>query len=573
MIAENTTSRSERLAAVLEGMDQRSKPSRLGAADGAYPQGAGGYDAVASKGRRRPPRSDLRSEDWVLPSVKRRKLVATNRDIIRNYSLAGWMIRCHLDYVARFHFQPKTGDADTDKALAQIVRRWSKAGAFESSGRFSRQQAMRITEARKVLDGDMFWVKIATGQVQMLEGDRVLTPPGGVPTYTPYKPTDFVHGIAVDQETGRIKAICVCRRQRDGVFAAEWGGGLGGYVFERVIDAKNVWQHASWETTCRVDQVRGISPLAAAINMLEDVYEGIDLAMAKSKVAQMFGLVFYRQAVEEQEGWASHRGNAVVSDESQDGIPPGGIQEGDGSGNSGQLVPPKEDEDDSRYDVDPGAGPFKLELQENDRAEFLSTNTPEAELLAALSFCTDLSLKAMDIPMSFCDGSKVNYYGKKADIQQYENSSKSKREQNQTLQEEWFEWRLSVAIARGEKDVLELIAAVGGDLTKLQGDWVPTCMPWIDKLRDIKADQLAIEGGQDNHVRTARRYGVDYYEIKREEMDAEKWEIDERKKRGLPPLPVANPAGKTNIGDDQTVKSDDNQSADEAEIERLEHAR
>lgn len=562
MIAPNDNLATERLhdeaAAALARM---AGGSRLGAMDGAYPQGSGGYDAVASKGRRRPPRSDLRSEDWVLPSVKRRKLVATHRDIIRNFALAGWMIRCHLDYVARFHFQPKTGDPETDKALAKIVKRWSKAGNFETSGRFSRQQAMRISEARKVIDGDVFWMKIVSGLVQIIEGDRVLTPPGGVPTAVPYKPTDFVHGIAVDQQTGRMKAACLCKRQRDGVFAAEWGGGLGGYVFERVVDAANIWQHACWETTCRVDQVRGISPLSSSSNSLQDVYEGVDLAFAKAKVAQMFGLIIFRQAVEESEGWAARRASSFVGDE-----------EGDGSGDSGQEAPPQEGEDDERYDVDPGAGPFKLELKDRDRAEFLHTNTPETELLNFMGFVTHLALLSIDLPLSFFDGSKVNYYGKKVDLQQYENSSKSKRESNQTLQEEWFEWRLAVAVAAGEPDVLALLASVGGDVANIQGDWVPTAMPWIDKLRDIKADQLAIAGGQDSRVRVARRYGMDAHELAREEMAFERWLIDERKKLKLPDLPITEPLP-TGKGNDQQTNHDDNQSAsDDAEIERLEHA-
>jgi hypothetical protein len=47
----------------------------------------------------------------------------------------------------------------------------------------------------------------------------------------------------------------------------------------------------------RFDQLRGISPLAAAINTLRGTYEGFDYALAKAKVAQMFALAFYREAV------------------------------------------------------------------------------------------------------------------------------------------------------------------------------------------------------------------------------------------------------------------------------------
>jgi hypothetical protein len=408
----------------------------------------------------------------------------------------------------------------------------------------------------------------------MLEGDRVLTPPGGVPTALPYKPTDFVHGIAVDPDTGRMKAVCVCKRQRDGVFAAEWGGGLGGYIFERVIPAENVWQHACWDTTYRVDQVRGISPLAPALNSLEDIYEGVDLAFAKAKVAQMFGLIFYRQAIEQSEGWAGRKGSTYVGDDSADGVPDGGIQEGNGSGNSGQIIPPAEDEDDARYDVDPGAGPFKMELQENDRAEFLQTNTPETELLHFMQFVTDLAIKCVDIPYSFYDSSKANYYGQKADIQKYENSARSKRERNQDLLCDWVAWQCQFAVMDGRLTLpagMTTIADIGLDPEW----WIPTAMPWIDKLRDIKADQLAIAGGQDSKVRAARRAGNDYYELAGEEMDAEAWTITERKRRGLPELPIGSADEQrqtTTVTDDQVVKNDDNQSRPQRPVRRFSDA-
>ena len=45
----------------------------------------------------------------------------------------------------------------------------------------------------------------------------------------------------------------------------------------------------------RFDQLRGISPLAPAVNTLRDCYEGYDYALAKMKVAQLFALAFYRQ--------------------------------------------------------------------------------------------------------------------------------------------------------------------------------------------------------------------------------------------------------------------------------------
>jgi capsid protein len=469
----------------------------------------GAYDAVEDRGRRRPARNDTRSEDAILTSAKRKKLVGTARDVIRNYCTAAWMVRAHLDYVSSFAFQARTGADDLDAALEDLI--WS-AGLrknFDVGGRFSLAKSLRISEARRVLDGDVFWAKLASGRVQIIEGDRVRLPSGGIPPDSGWAKEDFpelYQGVSVSPG-GRMQAVCICKRTADG----------SGYEFERVIPARNVWQHAFWDTTYRVDQVRGITPLAPALNSLQDIYEGCDLAMAKAKVAQMFGLVFFRKAMEEQEGWAASRAA-------------GGDDDGETAGEGGADATPAA-QDSDLYDVDPGSGPFKLELQDGDDAKFLSTNTPETELLNWMQFSTDLAIKCLDIPYSFYDTSKANYYGRKADIQQYEASARSKREDNSQLLDEWTAWRLRLAILDGS---LALPGAM--TLDQVEWEWVPAGMPWVDKLRDMKADQLAIESHLDNVPRVARRAGQDAYEIAREQLDYEKWLIAERAKRGLPPL-------------------------------------
>lgn len=477
-----------------------------------------GYDAVEDKGRRKPPRTSTGSEDVVLPSNKRKKLVATTRDVIRNYATAAWMVRCHLDYVSRFSFQARTDDEKLNKQLESIIDIAGRPNNFDVSGRFSRAKATRISEARRVLDGDVFWAKLSSGRVQLIEGDRVRTPHGGLPDGV--HASDFIQGVRV-APGGRLRSVIVCRR----------GKGGRSYEFERIIPARHIWQHACWDTTYRVDQVRGITPLAPALNTLQDVYEGIDLAMAKAKVAQMFGLIFFRQAVEDREGWKPKRFET---------------NDADGDGQDDVTGEPAEDGD--RYEVDPGSGPFKLELNENDRAEFLSTNTPESELLNFLKFATDLTLKSLDIPYSFYDASKVNYYGQKADIQKYENSARSKRGDNQYLLSRWTAWRLRLMILDG---TLTLPGAMA--VADIRWEWVPTGMPWIDKLRDLKADVMALESNLDSEIRIARRAGTDAYEIARERMDYEKWLTEERDKRGLPAT-----GGSADVTVTDTDKGDDN---------------
>jgi len=59
--------------------------------------GAFGYDATEDKGRRKAPYALLRSEDDELPRARREQAITLGRDIRRNFSIAAWAIRRHLD--------------------------------------------------------------------------------------------------------------------------------------------------------------------------------------------------------------------------------------------------------------------------------------------------------------------------------------------------------------------------------------------------------------------------------------------------------------------------------------------
>jgi hypothetical protein len=56
-----------------------------------------GYDAVANTRRRRLAAPMLRSEDWELQASNRRQLVASQRDLGRNFAVTRWLLERHLD--------------------------------------------------------------------------------------------------------------------------------------------------------------------------------------------------------------------------------------------------------------------------------------------------------------------------------------------------------------------------------------------------------------------------------------------------------------------------------------------
>jgi hypothetical protein len=171
------------------------------------------YQATQNKGRRQAPATRTKSEDIVLRSSERRKLLATARDQSRNMSIAGWMLRRHLDYVSKFEPLVKTNDEQLDRWLDKALKRHGKKKNFDIAGRHSRNSMMRIFEGLKTLDGDAALLKVDGSKLQGIEGDRIAKP-----NDLPKELSDIVgpHGLVVDSFTGATTQYCVCTRDDTG---------------------------------------------------------------------------------------------------------------------------------------------------------------------------------------------------------------------------------------------------------------------------------------------------------------------------------------------------------------------
>lgn len=410
--------------------------------------GSGGYDAVKDTGRRQPPTGTLRSEDGELPAGDRRKLVSGIRDINRNFAIASWMVRKHLDYITTFKFQARSGNPNLDARVEAIVESWSRPINCDVTARFPLSKIVRMLEARRVIDGDVFIHKMRNGRLNVIEGDRVRTPVGGV-TDPSVNREDLVHGIELD-DIGRAKRYAVNKRGKPSDLST-----VGVFHFERMVPAKYICHFGYWD---RFDQVRGISPLAPALNSLADVYKGVDLALAKMRVAQLFGLAIYRDKFDKM-------GNLL------EGVDPDGNQE---------------------YQINFGKGPQFLDLNAGDRAEFLETNSPSPEFQQFTTTVIGIALKALDIPFSFYDESFTNYSGSRQAWLQYDYTAKTRRNDVERLLNDLTAWRLGMAIYDGELDA---------EFPDIKWEWIHRGIGWMDYLAEIQANIQAITNGLDSRTR------------------------------------------------------------------------
>jgi lambda family phage portal protein len=442
----------------------------LAALNHAHGRTAFGYDATQGRGKRREPTGVLRSEEQELQGGARRRLVSQSRDAVRNFAIAAWMIRRHLDYTSTFRFQARTGSPELDARLEGMVEAQSEADRCDVAGRHDFADLVRLAEGRRIVDGDVGLLKVRPRKLQAIEGDRIRSGPvgdalGWSGTMSANGWFDYGHGVATDR-FGKATAYSINSRT--------WGGG---FRYERTVPARHLYLHAHFD---RFDQVRGVSPVAAGLNSLIDVYENFDYALAKAKVAQLFALAITRK----------------------DDNPLAGERE---------LTAAEQEEtpDGPRYQFDPGRGPAKLELDPGDSAEFLTVDTPGPGFVDFNTVCIGVALKSIDLPMSFYDEAYTNYSGARQAQLQYEQAAKVKRKSVRRLCNHVTDWWVRDWDRRGM-----LPKSARADLIRYQ--WVHAGLPWLDPLNEIQANIAAISAGLDTRTNILAQQGRDVADVARE---------------------------------------------------------
>lgn len=428
-----------------------------------------GYDATETKTKRKPPDGILSSEDAELTPDRRRKLISAGRDIGRNFTLAGWMVRKHLDYVSTFNFQSKSGDKALDKQIETLMKEWSKAENCDVAGRHPLPRMVRMLEQARTIDGDVGLLRLADGRLQAIEGDRIRVPDGGIPsngTGPSFKAGDYCHGVRCD-EAGRAIEYAICKRGKTSDFSPN----NGTFRFERSLSATNMWLHAYFT---RFDQVRGIAPLAPAINSLRDIYEGCDYALAKMKIAQLFGLAVMRKSEDDM---------GTTSD----------------------------DGDTGRKKINFGNGPAVFDLDVGEDAKFLESHSPSLEFQQFCGTTIGIALKGLDIPYSFYAENFTNFSGQRQAWIQYDLSARSKRQDNIDLLDAITRWRMALWMIDGK-----LPRTL--DLSVPFWRWVSVGVPWIDPLKEVQADVEALGAFLTSRTRILKENGEDFEEILEERI-------------------------------------------------------
>lgn len=395
-------------------------------------------------------------EDELLTRPQRAKLGENARDMIRNYAVAAWAVRCHLNYICAHRASVATKDDGFNREVEHWLAKRMQADRFDASKRFPGRRFVRLLEAQRVISGDVLVVRTSGGGLQGIEYDRVFTPiataAGGSQAWRPLgKAERWIGGVRVTPALEHLGYAVHARRTG------------GAFEFEREVPVRDAFLFGYFD---RFDQVRGVSPLAPGLNQLRDVAEAQLYALAKAKVSQFFALVM----------------NRAVDDD--------------------------DDEEDASLDIDLGGGPCQVDLNPGDEAKFLESATPSTQFQDFTKTVLQLALRALDIPISFFNESETNFYGSRGAWIHYQNAAEDKREGVRELLLWWTAWALLRAIVEGELvvprrlSVEDVLAAV---------EWIPSASAWWNPTTELQGQMWAISAGLDNPQRICRENGTDVF--------------------------------------------------------------
>jgi len=430
------------------------------------------YHAAEDKGRRQAPGTRTKSEDVVLRAPRRKRLIATARDHCRNYALMAWAIRRHLDSVSKFSPLVRTASDELNNYLEDKLRQHGKKRNFDVAKRHSRDSMMRLFEMLKVTDGDCALHKVDGGYLQGIEGDRIREN-SEIGTNE--------HGLLIDDFTGATLGYAVHNRT-DG----------GGFEFDRVLPAEAVVMDGYYG---RYDQTRGISPLAAALNMCTDAHEAFEWTQLKIKFHSILGLQI----------------NRATTSEATDGFPTTESLDYDTDSDGNQTA-------ENRYEFDP-SGLTMFDMDPGESVSPIESNTPAQEFTDYSMLMIRLILLALDIPYTAFDSMSASFSARIADREEYEKSAQHKRQKNCEVLEEIYEWIIGDWWEMD--DELRRLASAAGIVSPSalndRVEWVGQSTPWLDKLKEVNGDAVAIANGLDSRSRIVkRRHGVSFEDIARE---------------------------------------------------------
>jgi capsid protein len=437
------------------------------------------HDAVQSSNRRKQQTTAKKQHaDRILTPKKRAKSEKISEDLLNNAPLVKWAIERHLDSTTQFYFE--ADEALPEKVANRILAllKWhGKAENFDAARRHSRDDAFRLFEKEKLINGDAGFIKIgkkgsdAYGKLQMVEGSRIFKPSG---SSVPFAAKFNDHGLQLDKYGG-VESYMVCKYN-------ERGNQL---VFDQRVLANQMIFSGYFD---RYSQTRGISPILTSANGFLDVGEGMEHILLKIKIHSLFGYAVTRELLDE--AGLDGLGSTSAAEDDADAH-----DENEGGGDTGQ-------------EVDFSKGPVSLDLSPGEKVQLIESQTPPESVKAYSELAIRCALLGLGIPFTFFDARGSTFSQVNADRKLYHDSAESKMKKNQSVADEYKNWKIRQWLEDGKIET-DLSVEELQDMIHTK----PKPSTWLDQLAEIQAEGQAVALCIKSIPQLARERGVDAYKV------------------------------------------------------------
>lgn len=203
------------LARARERLARDALRLRSGRRAGEFGHGAGSYDATRT--HRLQPRIGQHRAATVeshLDRDERERQIRIARDLMRNRPIAQAMVNRVVDLEIGPGFTPQatTADEDWNRAAEEVFGAWAEDPAsFDVAGVLDLTEHLRVIERQAIVDGDVAVLRLSSGQVQLIEAERVVNP-----NLAPNS-ENLINGVEIDLY-GRPIAYHVADFDRSGTY-------------------------------------------------------------------------------------------------------------------------------------------------------------------------------------------------------------------------------------------------------------------------------------------------------------------------------------------------------------------
>ena len=144
-----------------------------------------------------------------------------------------------------------------------------------------------------------------------------------------------------------------------------------------------------------------------------------------------------------------------------------------------------------------------MELEQNDKAEFLESHTPPGEFLNFATFLIRQILSALKIPYSMYDSGAANYSASRSDLNRYKSSTENERKQMLAVYDEITDFILRHDIRTG---ALKLPRGMTYD--QIEWEWLPTASFVIDRPAEVATYISLLDRGLTTRANICKELGL-----------------------------------------------------------------